>query len=100
MRGINPEAHVSIFVPEKSEGQSLAGKVLHVGLVNELHDSRYLLVEDASRRVHYVSLETPGTKCKREMEVGQEVSITVRSKRLVVEGRGHDRGHDLEVERN
>ena len=99
MRGVNPDAQVSIFEPAKTPEKTIEGKVLHVGLVNELYETRYLMIEDQRRRVHYVSLAAPDTKCKRNLNIGDEVKVGMQKGQLVIEGLDRGRELDLGIER-
>ena len=98
MRGINPHARVNILEPGKCTGLNIEGKVLHVGLQNELYDETYMLLETRDKKVHYVPLGQPGNHKKKDFNIGDEVRINFQKGSPCVEKSSLERSVGLELE--
>ena len=81
MQGLNPEAQVAIFDPEGRPGTRISGRVIHVGLIDELQDARYVLLESQDRRVHYVSLASAQGEGKLKFQLGAKLQVTIHERR-------------------
>jgi len=67
------------------ERQPLTGKVVGMGLENELHDRRYLLLEGIDGKVHYIHATNSIVKARDQFEFKNENVITLEMKKFVNE---------------
>lgn len=75
MRGIDPNAELTILDLDKGFAGSIKGVVLHKGLSDELFDVKYLIVRAENQRAYYVPLSKESEGYGRECEVGDRVSL-------------------------
>lgn len=98
MRSVNPHVQVGIIDPDKTPNLVIQGKVIHVGLVNELLDTKYALVETPDKKINYLSLGLPGTSGKRSLDIGDEIKVSINAKKLRIDGISRETGRGLELE--
>ncbi|MCD6039843.1 MAG: conjugal transfer protein TraI [Gammaproteobacteria bacterium] len=65
------------------EHQPLTGKVVGMGLENELQDKRYLLLEGTDGKVHYIQATHSMIKARDNFEFGNGHVITLEKKKFV-----------------
>ncbi len=80
MRGIDPNAELTILDVDKGFTGSIKGTVLHKGLSDELFDVKYLIVRTENQRAYYVPLTKYSESYGKESEVGDRVSLKVAEK--------------------
>ena len=82
----------------------LEGRVVHIGLRNELFDDTYMLLEAKDRKVYHLALGQPGVRCKEDLNIGDDVRLSMRRGILHIEGAMLNRGRgldlDLEIKRS
>jgi type IV secretory pathway VirD2 relaxase len=67
----------SLVPTEITQGLSLTGKVVGVGLDNELYDRRYLLIEGVDGKVHYILATNSIVKARDNFELKNGEIITL-----------------------
>ncbi len=65
------------------ERQSLTGKVVGMGLEEELHNRRYLLLEGIDGKVHYIQATNSIVKARDQFEFKNEDVITLEMRKFV-----------------
>ena len=80
MRGIDPNAELTILDVDKGFTGSIKGTVLHKGLSDELFDVKYLIVRTENQRAYYVPLTKYSESYGKESEVGDRVSLKLAEK--------------------
>lgn len=70
-----------------TESQPLTGKVIGMGLENELHDKRYLLLEDDKGKIHYIQASNAITKARDEHQFQNGDTIALSQKMITRHGK-------------
>ena len=83
MRGSEPAIATVIFSKESPPTQAVTGRVFDRGVVDELYDRRYLLVEARDGNAYYVPLSEYSESVGYEAQVGSIVTITPVAKHTV-----------------
>lgn len=80
LRRLEPGVEGIIFDANNPQLLKLEGKVIHRGLSDELYDSHYALIKAKDGFAYYVQLPQGEGRGRREIEVGDMVSVEVKRK--------------------